>query len=54
MNERELEDEAKKLGWTIEYLKKHLAKEERIKKMFDELKEREIIRKDNKYKIQKS
>ncbi len=37
MNENELEEEAKRLGWTVEYLKQHLAKEERIKKAFDKL-----------------
>ncbi len=38
MNESELEEEAKRLGWTVEYLKNHLAKEERIEKVFDRLK----------------
>jgi hypothetical protein len=39
MDEKELEEEAKRLGWTVEYLKQHLAKEERITKVFDKLRE---------------
>ncbi len=45
MNERELEEEAKRLGWTVEYLKTHLSKEEPIKEVFDRLKNGEIIKK---------
>lgn len=30
--EEEYEKEAERLGWTVEYLKAHLRKEERIKK----------------------
>ena len=45
MNELELKEEAKRLGWTVEYLKTHLAKEERIKEVFDRLKDGEIIKK---------
>ncbi len=42
MNEHELEEEAERLGWTVEYLKKHLAKEERIEKLFDKLDEEKL------------
>ena len=35
MNEQELKEEAERLGWTVEYLKQHLAKERRIEKMFE-------------------
>jgi len=45
MNERELEEEAKRLGWSVEYLKSHIAKEERIEKVFDRLKDGEIVKK---------
>ncbi len=45
MDKRELEGEAKRLGWTVEYLKSHLAKEERIEKVFDRLKDEKIIKK---------
>ena len=31
--EEEYEKEAERLGWTVEYLKTHLRKEERIKKV---------------------
>ena len=33
--EKELIKEAKRLGWTPEYLAEHLIKEERIKKKFN-------------------
>ena len=33
--EEEYEEEAERLGWTVEYLKVHLRKEERIKKVFE-------------------
>ena len=33
--EEEYEEEAERLGWTIEFLKPHLRKEERIKKVFE-------------------
>jgi len=32
-NEKEIEEEANRLGWTIDQLKRHLAKEERIKEV---------------------
>ncbi len=35
----EFEKEAERLGWTVEYLKAHLRKEERIKKAFERLEE---------------
>lgn len=37
--EEEYEKEAERLGWTVEYLKAHLQKEERIKEVFKGLKE---------------
>ena len=37
--EEEYEKEAERLGWTVEYLKAHLQKEERIKKVSERLKE---------------
>ena len=43
MNDHELKKEAERLGWTIEYLKIYLAKEERIEKVFDKLKDGEKI-----------
>ncbi len=43
MNDRELEKEAERLGWTVNYLKKHLAKEERITKVLGRLKDGEKI-----------
>ncbi len=45
MNDRELKKEAERLGWTVEYLKKHIAKEERIEKVFDRLIDGEKINK---------
>ena len=45
MNDRELEKEAERLGWTVEYLKTHLAKEERIEKVFDKLEDEKIVKK---------
>ena len=45
MNDFELEKEAKRIGWTVEYLKSHLAKEERIKQVSNRLKNGEIIKK---------
>ncbi len=33
-----LKEEAEGLGWTVEYLKQHLAKEQRIKEVFERLK----------------
>ncbi|KKL06008.1 hypothetical protein LCGC14_2600330 [marine sediment metagenome] len=38
-SEEEYEKEAERLGWTVEYLKAHLQKEERIKKVLDEIEE---------------
>ena len=43
MNDHELKEEAERLGWTIEYLKINLAKEGRIEKVFDKLKDGEKI-----------
>lgn len=37
--EEEYEKEAERIGWTVEYLKAHIRKEGRIKKVFEELKE---------------
>ena len=37
-SEEEYEKEAGRLGWTVEALKAHLEKEERIKKVFKGLK----------------
>ena len=37
-NEEYLEKEAKELGWSVEELKAHYAKEERIDKLLQELK----------------
>ena len=31
--EEQYEEEAKRLGWTVEFLKAHIRKEERIKKI---------------------
>lgn len=45
MNDRELEKEAERLGWTVEYLKNHLAKQERIEKVFDRLGKGVILKK---------
>ena len=45
MNERELEEEAERLGWTVKYLKSHLAKEERIEKVFNRLEDEKIVKK---------
>jgi len=50
MNEHELEEEAERVGWTVEYLKQHLAKEERIKTVFDKLAFDELHDKDKGYK----
>jgi hypothetical protein len=36
-SEEEYEKEAERLGWTVEYLKAQLRKEERIKKVFEGL-----------------
>ena len=33
--EEEYEEEAKRLGWTVEFLKAHIRKEERLKTIFD-------------------
>ncbi len=33
-----LKEETERLGWTVEYLKQHLAKEQRIKEVFERLK----------------
>ena len=38
-SEEEYEREAETLGWTVEYLKGHIRKEERIKKVFEGLEE---------------
>ncbi len=38
MDEQELKEEAERLGWRVEYLKQHLAKERRIEKVFEKLK----------------
>ncbi len=43
MNDRELKKEAERLGWTVEYLKNHLAKEKRIAQVFDRLSDGEKI-----------
>ena len=45
MDERELKEEAERLGWKVEYLKSHLAKEERIGKVFDRLEDEKIVKK---------
>ena len=45
MNERELKEEAERLGWTVKYLKSHLAKEDRIEKFFDRLEDKKIVKK---------
>lgn len=37
-NEEEYKKEAKRLGWSVEYLKAHIRKEERIKEVLDNLK----------------
>ena len=37
--EEEYEEEAKRLDWSIEFLKAHIRKEERIKKVFEQIKE---------------
>ncbi|KKM44897.1 hypothetical protein LCGC14_1561370 [marine sediment metagenome] len=37
-SEEAYEKEAERLGWTVDYLKEHLRKEERIKKVFERLK----------------
>jgi len=37
-SEEEYKKEAKRLGWSVEYLKAHIRKEERIKEVFDNLK----------------
>ena len=49
-NEEEYKKEAKRLGWTVEYLKAHIRKEERIKEVFDNLK-RMKIKYSNSYPI---
>ncbi len=38
-SEKEYEKEAERLDWTVDYLKAHLRKEERIKKVLEGLKE---------------
>ncbi|KKM95555.1 hypothetical protein LCGC14_1187020 [marine sediment metagenome] len=38
-SEKEYEEEAERLGWTVDYLKAHIRKEERIKKVFERLEE---------------
>jgi len=38
-SEEEYIKEAEKLGWTVKYLKAHIRKEERIKKVFERLEE---------------
>ena len=38
LNEEELKEEAKRLGWTVEQLRQHWAKEDRIATLFDNLK----------------
>ena len=38
-SEKEYEEEAKRLGWTVEYLKAHIRKEERIKNVLKRLEE---------------
>ncbi|KKL84019.1 hypothetical protein LCGC14_1968920 [marine sediment metagenome] len=45
MNDHELKKEAESLGWTVEYLKIHLAKEEHIEKVLNKLKDGEKINK---------
>jgi len=41
-SEEEYQKEAKRLGWSVEFLKDHIQKEERIKEVFDKLKENNI------------
>jgi len=38
-SEKEYEEEAERLGWTVDYLKAHIRKEERIKKVLERLEE---------------
>ena len=38
-SEEEYKKEAKRLGWSVEFLKAHIQKEERIKEVFNKLKE---------------
>ena len=39
-SEKEFEEEAERLGWKVDYLKAHLRKEERIKKVLERLEEK--------------
>ena len=46
-SEEEYEREAERLGWTVEYLKGHIQKEERLVENFKIL-QKEIKKKENK------
>ncbi|MFW9939247.1 MAG: hypothetical protein ACFFD5_16520 [Candidatus Thorarchaeota archaeon] len=48
-DDKELEEEAKRYGWTVEYLKQLLAKEERIKKVFANLDAKELEEEAKRY-----
>lgn len=37
--------EAKRLGWTVDYLKAHIRKEERVKEVFEKLNKNEKFKK---------
>lgn len=41
-SEEEYKKEAKRLGWSVEFLKAHIQKEERIKEVFDRVKKNDI------------
>lgn len=44
MNDSEIEKEAERLGWTVEQLKEHWAKEERITRLSDEKREKKSFK----------
>ncbi len=44
-SEEEYKKEAKRLGWTVEYLKAHIRKEERVKEVFEKLNKNEKFKK---------